>query len=187
MRGERDTAGFPVVLDDVFGDEIGVVGTGLIGDQDAAGVVVGDIAGDDGVIGAHEVNALAAVHRFIGLEGRDARAGGAGKAEVVFGYVIVGDGDPGGAGGEDALVVGAGDGEAGDGDVAHAWYRRGCGAVDEDAIRLSVGIDGGGSVTGSLQRQGFGDDHALLVVAARDVDGVPRGSGGDSSADGLLT
>ena len=152
MRREGNAASFPVQLHDVSGEEVGVVGSSLIADQDAARIVIDKVAGDDGMIGGHEVDALAAVHAFVGLENGDARAGAARETAVIFGEVIVRDGDAGGAGGEDAFVVGAGDGKPGDGDVRDPGVRRSRGAVDEDAVGLALGVDGGGFVAVPLQR-----------------------------------
>ena len=69
MRSERDAAIVGVVLDGVPGDEVVVVGSGIVADQDAACVLIDQIIGHRGVCDATQVNAFTAVKTLTGHEG----------------------------------------------------------------------------------------------------------------------
>ncbi len=75
-----------------------------------------------GVIGAHEVDAFAAVVALVGFKGGNAGAGAGGDVEglVVAVDVVAGEGDVAGVGDQDAFKVGIADVEAGDDDVGDA-------------------------------------------------------------------
>ena len=130
VGGQGDAAVKRVVVDLVAGDEVVLAGAGFIADENAAGVVVALVVANGGVIGAHEVDALAAVVALVGFKGGDVGAGAGGDVErlVVAVDVVVGEGDVGAVDDEDAFEVGVADVEAGDDDVGDAGFR-GCRAV----------------------------------------------------------
>jgi hypothetical protein len=76
MRRQRNPAIVNVIVGGITGDQIVMGGAGVVAEQDAAGVVLDQIPRDDRMIDAAEVDALAAIFPFLGLERRQSRAGG---------------------------------------------------------------------------------------------------------------
>src|SRR5665213_3779143 len=99
MRSERDPAIVGIVLDGVPGDEVVVVGTRIVADEDASRIVIHQIIGHGGVDDAAQMNALTAVKTFAANEGRpDAgtyrTSGGERlKIAIISGHMIVGNRD----------------------------------------------------------------------------------------------
>ena len=95
MRGDGDPAIERIVLHDVRGDQVVVIGAGVVADQDAARVVMHEVVGHDGMMDAAQVDGFAAVEPLTGLEvgrQRGARQGddpGSGRCPITWLFEIV--------------------------------------------------------------------------------------------------
>lgn len=151
-------------MDLVAGDEVVLAGAGFVADEEAAGVVVALVVANGGVVGAHQVDAFAAVVALVGLKGGDAGAGAAGDVEgqIVAVDVVVGQSDVGAVDDEDAFEVGVADVEAGNDDVGDACVGRCRYSVDEDAIAETRDVNDGVGAGDGNQREGLGNRDLFL-------------------------
>src|ERR1700722_13891358 len=160
MAGHGDAAGIGVVMHIVAFDQVVGARSGFIGDEDAAGIVLNQVAHDRGVIGRHKVDAFAAVHLLIGCKGGNAEAGALGRVKgfVVVEHMIVKDGNVRAIRDQDAFEVCVAHGEAGDDYIGYAGIRCGGHAVDKDAVGFPFSVDDrlgeGGGAQGERLRNG---------------------------------
>ncbi len=176
MRGEHDSAGSQIVVDLIVDDEIVVGLAGVVADEDAAGVVLGDVVGDGGVGDSHDVDAFTAVELFAGLEVGDAGAGLSHDACVVAANAIAFEGNVGGVDEKGAFEFRVLEGEAGDDDVAEAGIVE---AINKNAVGETGGVDDGAEGTCTDQRQRFSDDYGFLVGTGGHDDGATGWCGSD--------
>ncbi len=65
MGGQRDSAIVRIVADQVSGNDVVVGCTGVVGNQDSAGVVLNHVVRDHGMIDAGQMDSFAAVVGFV--------------------------------------------------------------------------------------------------------------------------
>ena len=88
VRGHSDAAIVDVVADLVFLDQIGVGRAGIVAEQNAPGIVFACIIDDGRVIGAEQMDALAAIIPFARLEIGNTGAGAVAERAVVAGDAV---------------------------------------------------------------------------------------------------
>src|SRR6202012_5719708 len=107
MKSHSNSEIVRIVVNRVAADQIVAAGAGLIGNKNSSRIILAFIANDLRMIHTDEVNSLATIIAFIGLEGGNSRTFPATDVEclVVVEHMVIDDRDVGGIRDKDAFKI----------------------------------------------------------------------------------